>query len=1544
MAEPQTIQEETIPAPVSVADPVVVSPADKASAQIKERTIQGAETKFDAAERLRQEDIASRKEFQTKEPVDYDTWAKSIMDTDGVEFLGETPVDAALLRQAEGDVVLRADLIGKYESNKPASEMGGAVTAFTTASGQFDKPAFEQAVGTEKYNDLLPRAVRTQKAQTSLLRTFEDMGMDKEVAELVSNDILEFRGVAKETMTRFKQAGRFIGMAIPDFAFLTLPSAVTAMVKTGDIPGGAEFGSEYDIIKRDFESAFSGWKNTLTENVPALDIADSFNATIHDQLAEKYEGDKYEDLAFERTKTGEFAVNEEGQRIKKQFVQPQNIETMLNATYNTLNTWEKYGVDVTEELIWAGTTGPIAAGRATSRINKIMSYKNSPKYAKQLENIDDPEEILAFVNRNGAKEKADDYFKIGVVQTQVNKEIKYSKDRIKEIDAELKLETTDDTARRELLAERNQLVNTMRGARLSRKTIPYVKDVGESALIIGSGTALARETSVFSDDPEASAAIGNMLMTFGGYRIGYGATGLGKKILSAGGGAVKYGVPTIFEMGRTIAASIPGVGPILVEGTMKNIENALGSGVVLGEQAKENIRNIIKLHQNMNPKTRQQSLRHMDETAALHKKIVDRLPPEKRERFNELMLQSYGNTHGLISLAAAGELNRGKINLETLSKFDLVDMEADLADMESNFILAGEALAAMKDMVLDIDDVAGQQIVKNFVAAREAGLGRLAEKIEVANKQRVSKLNDLEDWVIKFGPRGELDEDMLSALEAYRRQVSKSAGEVYNPIEFLQGRNAKLNKLVDDSLEKARGLRDTPAHADAVKEAVESLHIAKKNRIEIIGSTIYEPVRELAKESGPISLKPLVDDIISANGVDGIKKFFGPSSVLYTGRDGKKVKQALESMFETAFNRRSVAELKAMLVDAAETGAERNRFKDMQPLQVAVEMMTARGRDGELLSPDFNPFMAADPYDLELVRRAFKRASSTFASSGKPDVAAEYGRYIDKLDETVEGQASEAYFTAITDARPQYEMEVGLPQSPKLLLDKYEKTRIRRINELGVGYKFKNVYAENPSVIFDDFAEAVVEALMPSTTAKMQSPTQNRLPNLVNNLVMSYGQFSNKHGEFVFDLSTETGKAGFNDLQKVLNEIILTRTGSTFLENYRSARKLNRRVPAGLDPAPNSELLNFADDVTQDLNVSFILEEGGDVVQQPLMDIVDAVSVKESLGQAIKETPIVARAFNKLGDDFEKFKNIKKDDLDVQLSKENRTFKLIDDATKSLSSQNFADNFIFTPEGGELKVLKERVESVLVASGMSPEDAADSFQTVAVYHTMVGLFERAGRGNVSGKVTTRAAGEKVSEAIFSPEVVLGELQKPAVRRNLEEILDPDHIDFLEDIMQHLNDSKTAVNVRGASGDYAGIGLAGKVSRIYNGVKGVVNPAYIATEYAITAAKAGQISMMKLALTDKAAAKILHKFLKTPNLIGGNDMKKFDNILKNFLFTELAQEGQKIVMEGEGDLTTGLQGMAEGAVEGTIDAAEAVVDFVSTTDEEQDNDETDTQGE
>ena len=989
-------------------------------------------------------------------------------------------------------------------------------------------------------------------------------------------------------------------------------------------------------------------------------------------------------------------------------------------------------------------------------------------------------------------------------------------------------------------------------------------------------------------------------------------------------------------MGRTIASNIPVAGPILVDGTMRNIEAALGTGVELSEQQRENIRNLIKLHQNLEPNTRAKSLRHMDETAANHNKILSMIPKDQQARMNELMLQTYGNTFGIVTLAAAGELNRGKIDLETLSKFELQDMEADFADMEKNFLFATEALGAMKNIVMDIDDVPSQKIVKSFIAAREEGLSKLAEKIEKTNLERLKKLDNLENYVIKFGPRDELDEDMLLSLEAHRRQITKLAKQVYNPTEFLQKTNTQLKELVDSSLERAKNLRDTEFHVEALNEATQALHLSKANRLKMLGDEIYTTPRELAKKSGPISLRPFVDDVIAQEGVDGVKRFFDANSVLYTGSEGKKVKKALETMIEGAISKRNLKELQNKLIDAAETGAEKNKFREMGSLDLAVEMMTAKDDAGNLLNPTFNPFMAADPYDLELVRRAFKRAGSTAHSSGDLEKHAAYGRYVDKLDEVVQGQATEEYFTAIGDARKQYEMQVGLPQSPKLMLDKFEKIKVRRVNELGFGMKLKNVYSENPTAIFDDFSEAVISSLMPTKTAKMFGPSKNKLPLLVDNLTASYGQFSNKHGEFVFDLTTEKGRDDFRDLQNILQEVIYSETGARFLEKYKAIK--DPQSVAGISGSLNPNLTNNAINTTDDLNASFILEEGGDIVQQPILDVVEAVSVRDDLVTSIKKSPIIKRAFDSLNVEFESFKKANLDEIKLLDSKAKRGFEATDRATRSMSSADFADNFIFGPEGGELGTLKERVTSVLRASGMSPMDADDYFQTVAVYHTMVGLFERAGRGNVSGKVTTREAGEKVTEALFSPEVVLGELQKPAVRSNLEEILDPDHIDFIEGIMQHLNDSKTAVNVRGATGDYIGIGLAGKVSRVYNAVKGVVNPAYIASEYAITAAKAGQISMMKLALSDKAAAEVLHKFLKTPNLTGGNDMKKFDNILKNFFFTELAQEGQKIVLEGEGDLIPGLEGMAVGAGEIAVDAAEATVDFFTTGEDEEQEDE------
>ena len=233
-------------------------------------------------------------------------------------------------------------------------------------------------------------------------------------------------------------------------------------------------------------------------------------------------------------------------------------------------------------------------------------------------------------------------------------------------------------------------------------------------------------------------------------------------------------------------------------------------------------------------------------------------------------------------------------------------------------------------------------------------------------------------------------------------------------------------------------------------------------------------------------------------------------------------------------------------------------------------------------------------------------------------------------------------------------MEVGLPQSPKLLLDKYEKTKVRRVNELGFGMKFKNVYSENPSAIFDDFADATIEALMPTKTGKMFGPSKNKLPLIVDNMIANFGTFSEKHGEFVFDLTTESGREGFQQLQDILKEVVYSRTGATFLEKYKAVKRPGQ--PAGLAGSINPELTNYADDVTQDLGVSFILEEGGDVVKLPVLDVTEAVSVKEDLITSIQKSPMVKNAFEKLKIEFSDFEKGAKATITELNERDKRTY------------------------------------------------------------------------------------------------------------------------------------------------------------------------------------------------------------------------------------------------------------------------------------------------
>ena len=146
-------------------------------------------------------------------------------------------------------------------------------------------------------------------------------------------------------------------------------------------------------------------------------------------------------------------------------------------------------------------------------------------------------------------------------------------------------------------------------------------------------------------------------------------------------------------------------------------------------------------------------------------------------------------------------------------------------------------------------------------------------------------------------------------------------------------------------------------------------------------------------------------------------------------------------------------------------------------------------------------------------------------------------------------------------------------------------------------------------------------------------------------------------------------------------------------------------------------------------------------------------------------------------------------------------------------------------------------------------------------------------------------------------------------------MDEDHISFVEDIVRHVNDSTYAVSAKGATGDYAtGYQYTSIISRAYGLARGIVSPVYVATEYMFISAKAGKIELMKLALQDKDAARILATMVNTPELLSPSDLFTFDVIAKNFLFTELGPEVNELMLTGEseGPVTSAASGFKSAA--------------------------------
>ena len=1532
---------------------------------------------------VEQKDVTKKQEASAAAP-DFDSWVNNIRTTGTPGRIGDTVITKEILDASSEEDML--NLRFNYKFMTPSQDT--PAIPMLTPAGQLDVEALKQ-VQTEN-PDLFPQTYRNANARKAIRRELIEAGMDTDAVEIFTNGVILGSGTY-EVAQRLSEAGRFAAVSVPDFITNTLPATAYSMYKSGSLlPIGPKFRAEFEAASQQFREDYISWRDGAKSVFSDATMADYFNDGMHtvlermDRQKKDYEAAgqplppslqnfDYDALAYMKDSKGDNVLDEDGQPIKRTFVNEQMAYNIADITFGSLDKWTQAGVIIGEEGFYGVLSGGSAYATASARMKKIMDYKKSPKYAKMLKDVDNPYMIMEIVTEFEGAQKADKFLQMGLAQYRLSTQLKETNSRISEIRAELytlnksgkkdsdlvdapttrrtDAQLEEDEAagvskqitvkkyRDSLLGELRQLRSTRNRAFLTGRVVPYAKDVTESSLAIGIGTALGREYGLFGigfEDPNMNEAVANVAMSIGGYRfIQYGGKLAATRTISGVSTAARNVLPFGEQM-RAMVASIPGVGPIVVDTTLENIEKIMGRSLVGDERVA--MINTVTMYKNMDPQLRQQSLEYMREGSERMERFIARFPPEKRAKMRELVSKTFDGSAGILSLVAAGELRRGQIDISTLSRYDLVQMEDDLRNMESSFRVTEMALAEIIEFAGDIDDDITRELTAQFVETKRRGLAKLKTDLQTVNRQRLDALDDLEKHLINLSGDG-MSPETLKALTNYRGALHESLGSLRNDAEAIKKQNDTINASIDSSLSQARAMRGKPGYKAYVNKALETLLSGADSRVRLLGTRIYAPVSKVLQGSDTqLDLLPLVIDLVEGGDVRGLDRYFGTSSEVFIGRDGAAARAAFTDVLHETLSETEMGEIRDQLIQGASGNTARiDYLKNADDLTIAIEMIQYKRQQGD---DTFNPFRSQNAYSLELIRRAFARTAHGYSQSGDRETAAVFKKFVDGID-NIYAQNPEVA-RAIEKARNEYTAHVGVPRSEGMYLDDWYNSINRPVPATAYGggmggIELQKMYFEDkdPINLFNDLVDEIASSLMPGARVN-----EEKLRMLSQKVMRSFGTLVD--GEYVFDLTTEQGRIQYKQFSMAMQELVYDKLGGDFLQKHQKVR--GKRDPlAKIRGEVSEDFLEQIEGSLNGLNVGFITEEGGSVVREPMMDLFEAVQAHNSFVHALENIPAMRDSFNKLKADFKEYKSKSRAKIDRARELEEMSIDLVEQSLGDFTAADFFDKFILSGEGGSLDTLERAFMRGAKAKGLNKAEAKEMFRKMTLTYTLKGLYDKAGLTAISGATVTKDVSRKVDSEFATPEQLLLELEKEGVQTTLIRILGAgddavgqDHLDFLTETMQMLNDSTYAISARGATGDFAKPGYSSQLSRVWNLAKGVVSPVYVASEYMFVAAKAGQINLFKLTLENKEAAAIIHKMVSNPDLMSTTDFNKLEAIATNYLFSEFgANYNEFVLADDNGEIIMHTGAMMDGVEDATL----RTYNYVLGGEEEDDEDET-----
>ncbi len=1363
--------------------------------------------------------------------------------------LARTP---AVSRKMQLGIAIDNSLKKKQQSEeKPLTD---TTIAFTTPTGEIDVSYLDASVrdeaqtyaeGRKALDDSLRPIIKTDRPD-----------IDKAVRQYFIDDF-STGNMFENLAQRLAEVGRAVP-TLPIYGVDAAASLAEAIQRSVEM--GTSISDEWAALAPKREAQTKDALRDIAEVLPAPTAAMAINEDIRRRAKKDLDDGLmtqavYDDFIYIETVTGE--------KVLREFITDEAAYAAIEEAFKQLNGLEQVAVIAAE--------GYLGGGVLTKTKNR-----SAADYLKQVEaraaslgiKSDVPLRRLPTLirQRDEAFKLDKQLFELGMYNRGFKKELTEANDRIDDLAVEMKnVALTDPMGTaglpyRRLESERDNLIRAVNRNTLKKTLSPYMNEVVKDEFYLAAAAAAGR--NIFEGAFGSNGDIGELV----GFMGGFAARKPAYKTFSVGLSLTKKAAGLTGGLARGITSE--GLVDPLSIGFQKlsNMDLTVSdydrlyfepaNNRKMNMQERKQVKSAFTQLEKMDADSRDDLLDMIRDQREILDNVLEIFPEgPKRQRAAELLEGSFAEMTGLPQAIAAYQMSTETMTMKGFRKGGLTGALNAAVAMDERRMRTQTILQAFEDHVAEFGDPQGTQAVTDLIENTKLSLERTANMIN-------------EEFL-------KLDRSLNTMVDEALSDITAPMSETFLK-EYVDAQEILSKRVATGETEQ---VASTVRRIERVRNALRVTNESLLKRFDTIRSVRDE--KQYRDEVPRVDISPAVEEMLRLANADekNITTFFGPQATFFSGYLGRQSRKMFESMVKRTMDDLPADEVQEMFTSLTEKGVDP---EDLQQLldNDPVGFGLLLHQNGKI-----NVFANATVEEAEEFRRAFRDYGHKTANKA---VSREFKQFEKIIDKAMENSDKEGY-AELKKARGIYQ---------KLNDPLREGSPINKLMRSKVGDKVDSddgVYAAmykgvTPYQIVTKMGDSIATAMK---GGKDRPKAIENLRKEIDALTLLFGTESN--GTLRIDLRTEDGKQALELIQEITEAVVFDAWAADWL-----ARKPKPGVriadPRGL--GFSNSIQENLNGLSKEFNIKVIGEDGKEG-ERVVADLVGLVTEEQDIVKLVSRGGRFydkgQKAVTRLKTEINNVSKLAKERGRQEAAAQQKLLSI----TKLTDSGQFYNEYI---RGfGDVETLRENFMKAMKADpAMQDVDLNTLFDT-AMYNIAYQGILQVGAYGPTAKIATRRArdegllGEAITVSEFGNIVgAIAELENPNVIRNLQKVMPREQIKSIENILRYTANQETIRIVGDAAAK--GMSVNEAISRAYNIARGMVSPAYIATEVTLRLAQKNNSDALLLALQNKDAAKIMEKMLKTPKLMTKSELDPFDTLLLTFVATDIVRKGQQEATE------------------------------------------------